>query len=89
MSLHDLQVYLGNRIRIRRRQLHLSQASLAERVGLARSSIANIEKGRQMLTLRTMYKLSVVLGLDLELTEDVRPLRRLPGQPATPDRGEG
>ena len=77
MSLKDLQIQLGNRIRIQRKQLRITQARLAECVGLARTSIVNIENGRQMLTLRTMYRISVALGLGLQLVDEVRPLRRL------------
>jgi transcriptional regulator with XRE-family HTH domain len=42
---------LGARLRARREEIHLRQAELAESVGLSRTSITNIELGRQRLFL--------------------------------------
>jgi transcriptional regulator with XRE-family HTH domain len=48
----------GKRLRAARREARLSQENVAERVGLTRSSIANIELGRQRITLHTLYALA-------------------------------
>lgn len=42
---------LGARIKARREEVHLRQAELAESVGLSRTSITNVEGGRQRLFL--------------------------------------
>ena len=42
---------LGARIKARREEIHLRQAEVAESVGLSRTSITNIERGRQRLFL--------------------------------------
>jgi len=42
---------LGARLKARREEIHLRQAELAESVGLSRTSITNIERGRQRLFL--------------------------------------
>lgn len=45
----------------------LSQAELAERVGLTRGSIANIERGYQRPPIETLYRLAQALGTEPHL----------------------
>nr|WP_315458017.1 helix-turn-helix transcriptional regulator [uncultured Sphingorhabdus sp.] len=54
---------LGARISTRRSELKLSQADLAERVGLSRGSVANVEAGRQRLPLHQVYRFLEALRL--------------------------
>lgn len=42
-------VELGARIRTCREELHLTQAELAEEIGISRTSLTNIESGRQRI----------------------------------------
>lgn len=42
---------LGARIKARREEIHLRQSELAESIGLSRTSVTNIERGRQRLFL--------------------------------------
>ncbi len=42
----------------------LSQDSLARRVGLSRTSVTNIEKGRQQLPLHMLYAFADALGVE-------------------------
>ena len=51
-----------------RLQAKLTQAQLAERMGIKQSAIARLESGRQMPTLTTLLKLSEVLGVDFTVT---------------------
>lgn len=44
---HDFYTSFGERVRAARRASNLSQEALAGHVGLTRSSIANLESGRQ------------------------------------------
>ena len=62
----DLQQRLGVRIRRRRAALGLTQCVLGSRVGVSRATIANVEAGRQNLTLRRLEGLARALetGLD-------------------------
>jgi transcriptional regulator with XRE-family HTH domain len=62
----DLQHRLGVRIRLRRAALGLTQCVLGSRVGVSRATIANVEAGRQNLTLRRLDRLARALetGLD-------------------------
>lgn len=53
---------LGARVKERRAGLGLSQAELAEQLGLTRTSISNIEAGRQRLPLVVLYRLAACLN---------------------------
>lgn len=52
------QFLLGRRIRERRREKHLTQAALAERVGMARAALASIETGRQRTSVIALARLA-------------------------------
>ena len=56
---------VGQKIERQRREVRLSQTKLAERCGLARGSIANIEGGNQRPTLHTLW--SIAEALDMEV----------------------
>jgi transcriptional regulator with XRE-family HTH domain len=55
-------IRLGAQIRDRRRTRHLTQESLAAHMGLTRTSIVNIEKGRQHLAVHQLVRISDLLG---------------------------
>lgn len=61
---------VGDRIRLRREELKLSQAQLSERVSvihkLKRSSISNIERGRQQPPLHVLYEICNILDIDVQ-----------------------
>jgi transcriptional regulator with XRE-family HTH domain len=65
VSMTEMDVYraLGRAIRKRRKELGLTQADVAERIGLARASLANIETGRQKVLLHQIYRLVAALQL--------------------------
>lgn len=56
---------IGSRIRIEREELGFSQKELADGVGLTRTSIVNIEAGRQHLPLHTLYAIADALGVSV------------------------
>lgn len=60
-----LYVQLGAAIRKSREGASLSQAELAEAVGLGRTSITNFESGRQHIPLHTLYDIARVLDVEL------------------------
>lgn len=53
---------LGRNCRERRRILHMSQAELGERSGVAASHLSNIEKGRSNPTLEVMEAIAKALN---------------------------
>lgn len=76
--LHKLT---GTRIRDHRTSQRMKQEELAQRVGLSRTSITNIESGRQRLLLDHLYELAGALGIEpgqliparIELAEQKEP----------------
>lgn len=62
---------IGGRIAIARRHTGLSQESLAAAIGVKRTSISNLEKGRQSVPLAQLYVIARTLGKSvLELLPD-------------------
>ncbi len=57
---------VGNRVQELRKQLGLTQAELAERVGVARVSIVAVERGRFLPTIETALRIGEVLDTPLE-----------------------
>jgi transcriptional regulator with XRE-family HTH domain len=68
---HGIYVRIGRELRNHREQRRLSQARLAETVGLRRTSLVNIEAGRQRLPLHVLYALCNAL--------EIEPIDVLPG----------
>src|SRR5713226_3804317 len=74
--VHDVSVggRLGNRDEIckrfgkllagRRTEAGMSQEAFAKAVGLSRTSITNIERGRQPVSLHTLYFMADILGVE-------------------------
>lgn len=63
--MRDRQMYrlLGSRLRTRRDALGMTQQHLADKVGVSRASIANMEGGRQHVLLHHLYVLADALEL--------------------------
>ena len=64
--MQKMMVYkmLGAAVAIRRKEIQCTQAELAERLGMSRASISNIEGGRQKILLDQIYDFVEVLGLN-------------------------
>lgn len=58
---------LGQKIRELRKENHYKQADLAEKVGLERTSITNIETGRQKVTVFILYKICSTFHIDINV----------------------
>jgi transcriptional regulator with XRE-family HTH domain len=82
MESEEIYRRLGRSVAQRRNELGLTQATVAERLGLARASLANIERGRQKVLLHHIYLFVEVLHLRSisELLPD------LDKQVSTPDK---
>src|SRR5262245_21884312 len=63
-SLDPLYVHIGKQVRDRRTKKGITQERLAELTSLTRTSITNIEKGRQKLPMHTLYVLANALGAE-------------------------
>ncbi|MBT4903723.1 MAG: helix-turn-helix transcriptional regulator [Flavobacteriaceae bacterium] len=75
MENHDgdrPQVIVGKRISVLRKQLKLTQAALASTAGMEESALQRIEAGRTNPTIKTLYKVTVALNVDIkELFENI------------------
>ena len=59
----DVYSVVGKRVRAGRAQVQLTQDELAQRVGLTRTSITNLELGRQKIQIHTLYAIADALKL--------------------------
>lgn len=59
--------FYGEILRERRRELKMSQAALAEKVGAKQSYIARIEKGEVDVQLSSLLRIAGELGLNVRL----------------------
>ena len=57
---------IGNKIKELRAELGMTQAQLAELVGVARVSIVSIENGRFIPTIETALRISQALNVPIE-----------------------
>ena len=80
-AVDDFYPEFGRRVRLARRRADLSQDTLGRLTGLNRTSITNIEAGRQRIPLHLL--------LDFATALDVEPLELLPGSPPAGLRLEG
>src|SRR6266568_9012680 len=56
---------IGSTIRQERRKAEMTQEQLADAVGVLRTSITNIEAGRQKLPLHVLYEICIALGVEI------------------------
>lgn len=71
--MNTIAQQLGHRIARQRRAAGLTQAELAERVGVQPESISRLETGKRTVSLGTMALLSESLGLELHELFRLRP----------------
>jgi transcriptional regulator with XRE-family HTH domain len=75
--VEELYYAFGQRLRRARRRAHLTQEQLGRRVGLSRTSITNMEKGAQHVSLHHLFDFAQALG--------VPPHELLPEEPVSAD----
>ncbi len=60
-----LYQHIGSVVRKRREALGMTQAQLAEAIGLLRTSVVNLEAGNQRVPLHTLFPICAVLGIEV------------------------
>lgn len=71
-SNRNLYKILGERIRTERVKADLTQEQLAEKAGVARNYIGNIERAEHKVTLETLERIAKALNLRVSnLTRDI------------------
>ena len=63
--IDPVYIDLGENIRKRRERVGMTQGALGQHLGLSRTSITNIERGRQAIQLHQLYRAAEVLGASL------------------------
>ena len=75
----ELYRRLGRTVAGRRRELGLTQSTVAEKLGLSRASLANLESGRQRIMVHQLFAL--VNALRLKSVLDLVPEAWTPPEP--------
>lgn len=63
---------LGQQIRLARKQRKMTEADLAARIGIARSTLQSIEKGQPKVEIGLAFEAAVLLGVPLFVDEPSR-----------------
>lgn len=65
---------IGERVAIRRKALKMKQEDLAKAIGLTRTSIVNLEAGRQRIPIHTFYSIAEALKTNVHdlLPKDIQ-----------------
>lgn len=81
MLMSDMELYrrLGRAVAERRTELGLTQSDVAEKLGLSRASLANLENGRQRIMVHQLFAL--VNALKLKSILDLVPKTWVPEEP--------
>ena len=61
---HAVDVHVGNRVRIRRMKLGLSQATLAKALGMTFQQVQKYEKGANRISASVLYEISGTLDVE-------------------------
>lgn len=73
-QINSLRVTIGEQIRLRRKELMITQPDLAEIAGISVNTLYKIERGQANPTIEVLGKILDVLGL--EIIVDVKQLNR-------------
>ena len=63
-KVDEFYIAVGGQVRAARESQELSQATLARRIGFTRSSVANLEAGRQRIALHLFILIAKALDVD-------------------------
>jgi transcriptional regulator with XRE-family HTH domain len=70
-AIPHVREFLGQRLRILRKRLHLSQGVLGKRSRLSGKFIGEVERGEKSISIDSLYRVSVALNVPLYLLTDV------------------
>ena len=59
---------IGTEIRVRRKQLGMTQRDVADIAGLQRQTLSRVEKGNEAVSFSSVARIAAVVGLDLGVT---------------------
>lgn len=65
MKPNPVNIAFGKKLAEERKRSEITQVELGDRVGVVRTTIANIEAGRQSISLPLLYRIALALKCDL------------------------
>jgi len=69
-------IFVGRKIRQMRKERAMTQAGLAQQIGVQQSDLCRMENGEYRVSLDTLFKILSVFGMDIgEFFEDGKPSR--------------
>jgi transcriptional regulator with XRE-family HTH domain len=63
---HDMATTMGERVRHRRTQLGLTQDDLAQKAGISKSFLSDLENGKRNIGAETLFDLGRAMGVSLD-----------------------
>lgn len=66
---------LANHLKLLRTRHKLTQAELAQRVGLKQATLSNFENHPDTTQLKTVFKIIQALGVKMEISTEVHPVQ--------------
>jgi len=76
----DILQVVGERVRVLRAEAGLSQADLADAIGMSRAFVGAVERGEKAASLTTLDRLAAGIGVPLSSFFEVEERRRQPTQ---------
>jgi transcriptional regulator with XRE-family HTH domain len=64
-SFEQVKIDIGGNIRFKRKELKISQKDLAQASGISNSFLCDIEKGRQMVSLKVLNNIAHELNTEI------------------------
>ena len=75
-AVPHVRKFLGQRLRELRKERGLSQERLGQGSSLSGKFIGEVERGEKSISIDSLYRVSVALGVSLRQLTDVKPGRR-------------
>ncbi|MCB9948727.1 MAG: helix-turn-helix transcriptional regulator [Rhodospirillaceae bacterium] len=82
---HPVDVHVGQRLRMRRTLLGMSQEMLAERLGISFQQLQKYEKGSNRLSASRLFELSRILDVPVSFFFEELPAEGAPTEESEPD----
>ncbi|GHA50582.1 type II toxin-antitoxin system antitoxin HipB [Photobacterium aphoticum] len=67
---------LANHLKLIRTKHQLTQAELAQRVGLKQATLSNFENNPDTTQLKTLFKIIQALGVKIEIHDQIPPMQQ-------------
>jgi len=80
--------HLGRQVHTERKNLGITQEDLAHRVGVSRTSITNLELGKQQVPLHLLYEIAEELGTQIDALLPRHDELKSAEYVASPERGQ-